>query len=370
MTPPSTAAPSAAAALALIKPEVRALAGYTLTAPPAPRKLNQNESPYDAPAAVKDAVLARVRETSWNRYPAFTPTDLLARLASRHDWMPDGVLVGNGSNELIQATLAVAVGPGTAVVTPVPTFALYQLLTTVYGGRHVAVPLRADFAFDLDALVAAVRRTSASVVVVNSPNNPTGTPLPEGGAQRLLEDTDALVVLDEAYQDFGGPTAVPLLAGHPRLVVLRTFSKAKALAGLRFGYALAHPDLAREIAKAKLPYNVNHVTLAAAAAALDAAPAMDDLVRRVRIARDRLATGLALIPGLRAYPTAANFVLVRCVARTAQHVFQALVERHGILVRDVSAGPGLEDCLRITAGTDDDVDAVLTALKTICGGEV
>src|SRR6266705_3006012 len=298
MRPP--VAPSADAALAVIKPEVRAQTAYALDAPPATRKLNQNESPFDAPPAVKQAVLRAMQDDPWNRYPPFTPAELVARLAARHGWVADGVLVGNGSNELIQATLAVTVGAGTPVVTPVPTFSLYRLLTAVFGGRHVPVSLGRDFSFDVDALVHAVRETRAPVVLVNSPNNPTGTPLPEGGAERLLAETEALVVLDEAYQDFGGPTAIPLLARAPRLVVLRTFSKAMALAGLRFGYALAHPAVAAEIAKAKLPYNVNRVTLAAAVAALDAGEVLARRTEEVRHNRDLLYQKLCAIGGLRA----------------------------------------------------------------------
>src|SRR5207247_329 len=195
-------------------------------------------------SSLKEAVLAAVRAAPWNRYPPFAPTELLERLAARHGWVADGVLVGNGSNELIQATLSVTVGAGTPVVTPVPTFSLYRLLAAVYGGRHVPVPLTPDFEFDVDALARAACHARARAVVVNSPNNPTGTPFPDGAVERLLAETEALVVMDEAYQDFGGPTAIPLLPDHPRLVVLRTFSKAMSLAGLRFGYALAHPAVA------------------------------------------------------------------------------------------------------------------------------
>ena len=368
MRPSPAALPTADAALALIKPRVRALAGYALQAPEARRKLNQNESPFDVPAAVKDAVLARMREAPWNRYPAFAPDELLARLAERHDWTPDGVLVGNGSNELIQATLAVTVADGSAVVTPVPTFTLYRLLSEVFGGRHVGVPLTPDFEFDLEALVRGAVAANARVVVVNTPNNPTGTPLPEGGVERLLSETEALIVVDEAYQDFGGSSAVPLLARHPRLVVLRTFSKAMSFAGLRFGYALAHPAVAREIAKAKLPYNVNRVTLAAAQVALDAREAFADGTRRIREARDRLSRRLQEVPGLRAFPSAANFVLIRCEARPAAEVFRRLLEEHGILIRDVSAAAGLDGCLRITAGTTEDVDAVVDGLAAIFAG--
>lgn len=356
---------SADAALALIKPEVRAVPAYGLVAPAAARKLNQNESPQDVPEAVKAAVLERARRAPWHRYPAFTPHELLARLAARHGWTPDGVLVGNGSNELIQASLAVTVGAGTAVISAVPTFTLYRLLTVVNGGRFVGVPLTADFAFDVTALVRAARDAQARVIVLNSPNNPTGSALPPDAVRRLLDETEALILVDEAYQDFGGPTAVPLLADEPRLVVLRTFSKAMALAGLRFGYALAHPAIAAEIAKAKLPYNVNHITLAAAHVVLDQAAVFAERVAAIRAQAQRLARALRDICGLRAFPTAANFVLIRCETVPAATVFRRLVDEYGILVRDVSAGAGLAECLRITAGDAADVDAVLAALAAI-----
>src|SRR2546426_472291 len=272
--------PAVAAALARIKPEVRAQQAYTLTAPAAARKLNQNESPFDAPDGVKDAVLTAARAAPGTRSPPSPPADLLERIARRHGWTPDGVLVGNGSNELIQATLAVTVGQGTPVVTPVPTFTLYGLLAAVYGGRHVGVPLTPAFEFDVAALIRAVRDTRAPVVVVNSPNNPTGTPLPEGSTERLLEE--------------------------------RT--------------------------------------------------------RAVRESRDLLCRRLRAVPGLLAFPSAANFVLVRCLARPGTEVFHRLATEHGIVVRDVSrGGPGLENCLRITAGTHEDVDAVVAALAAILG---
>lgn len=363
------APPSADAALALIKPQVRELSAYGLVAPTARRKLNQNESPLDVPEPVKAAVLERAGRAAWHRYPAFTPSDLLERLGDRHGWTADGVLVGNGSNELIQATLAVTVGAGTVVVSAVPTFTLYRLLSVVNGGRFVGVPLTSDFAFDVPALIRAARDQAAGVIVVNSPNNPTGSAVPADGVARLLDETEALVVVDEAYQDFGGPTAVPLLARHARLVVLRTFSKSMALAGLRFGYALAHPAVAAQVAKAKLPYNVNQITLAAAHVVLDHAGEFAARVAGIRAQRDRLLSGLGAVRGLRVFPSAANFVLFRCDAVPAATVFRRLVDDYGILVRDVSAAPGLAECLRVTAGEPADVDAVVVALAAIFGGK-
>ena len=348
-----------------MKPGVRAQAGYTLRAPAARRKLNQNECPLDLPPPLKRAILDAAAAAPWQRYPEFVPTELLARLAAHYGWVPDGVLAGNGSNELIQATLSVVLGPGDAVVAPSPTFSLYRLLTGVFGGRYVPVPLGEDFGYDVDRIVAAAVGERARVVVLNSPNNPTGSALPAGAVERVLRDTDALVLCDEAYQEFGGPSAIPLLRRSSRLVVLRTFSKAMGMAGLRFGVALAHPALAAELAKGKLPYNVNLVTLAAAAAALREAPLFAARTREIVATRDRFLPALAALPGIAVYPTAANFVLIRCRTLPAREVFRRLHDEFGILVRDLSHAGELAECLRISIGTDEDMDAVLAALKEI-----
>jgi histidinol-phosphate aminotransferase len=359
--------PPASEALALIKPGVRGQQGYTLASRPAQRKLNQNESPFDFPPELKREVLEQVAGQRWQRYPEFVPQDLLADLAEHYGWRADGVLVGNGSNELIQATLGVTLGSGDPLVAPSPTFSLYRLLTTVFGGRYVPVSLGDDFAFDVDRLIEAAQRERARIVVLNSPNNPTGSILPDGAVERILEQTEALVLCDEAYQEFGGPTGIPLLERSSRVVVLRTFSKAMGLAGLRFGVALAHPAVAREIAKGKLPYNVNVITLAAAQTALRHISTLAAMTREVVATRERFLARLRVVPGIRVFPTAANFVLIRCLALPAVQVFNRLYDDYGILVRDVSSAPGLAECLRISIGTDEDMDAVIVALRQIVG---
>jgi histidinol-phosphate aminotransferase len=362
--------PDASDGLALIKPSVRAQVAYTLTAPPVRHKLNQNESPFDFPPELKRQVLDRVLAQPWQRYPEFAPPELLALLAQRYGWVTEGVLVGNGSNELIQSTLSVALEAGDGVVAPSPTFSLYRLLTTVLGGRYLPVPLDQGFDFDVERLIEVARRERARVIVLNSPNNPTGSALPEGAVERILARTEALVLCDEAYQDFGGPTAIPLLAQSSRLVVLRTFSKAVGLAGLRFGLALAHPTVAREIAKGKLPYNVNLMTLVAARTALDHAPTLAARTRQVVETRDRFVARLRQLQGITVYPTAANFVLLRAGAIPAKELFRRLRDEYGILVRDVSDTAQLAECLRISIGTAEDMDAVLAAMGQILADRV
>jgi histidinol-phosphate aminotransferase len=367
ITGPAGLPPRAADGLALIKPAVRSQVGYTLASPSAPRKLNQNESPFDFPPELKQEVFNLVAGQLWQRYPEFVPRDLQTALAAHYGWVPDGVLVGNGSNELIQATLAVTLGAGDSVVAPSPTFSLYRLLSEVLGGRYVPVPLGDDFTYDVDRLIESARRERARVVVLNSPNNPTGSALPDGAVERFLAETDALIVCDEAYQDFGGPSALPLLARSSRVVVLRTFSKAFGLAGLRFGLALAHPAVIREIAKGKLPYNVNLITQAAARVALRHASLLTARTQEVIATRDRFIARIRQLEGISVYPTAANFVLIRSRGLSATHLFQRLHQDYGILVRDVSGSAELAECLRISIGTIEDMDAVIEALEQILG---
>jgi histidinol-phosphate aminotransferase len=354
--------------LRLIKPSVRTQPAYTLDAPRAERKLNQNEAPDDFPADLKREVMARVLARPWHRYPEFTPRSLSLRLAQHYDWDADGLLVGNGSNELIQATMAVSVERDDVVVAPAPTFSLYRLLTSVFGGRYVGVPFASDFRYDIDRLIRTAQRDEAKVLVLNTPNNPTGSSLRRSDVERALAETEGLVVCDEAYIEFGGESAIPLLATNSRLVVLRTFSKALGLAGLRFGVALAQPTVAREIAKAKLPYNVNVVTLEAAEVALEHHDRIDERVADVVARRVHLMASLRRLSGVRVFDSAANFLVVRCIAVPARVVFQRLHQEFGILVRDISGGIDLEECLRISVGTDDDIEAVIAAMTTIFGG--
>jgi histidinol-phosphate aminotransferase len=344
------------------------MGAYTLR-PYEPRiKLNQNESPYDVPGALKERIARRLVERPWNRYPPFVARELTDAAAEYTGWPAAGVLVGNGSNELIQALLAVTVGEGVAVVIPEPTFTLYRLMTTVNGGTAVSVPMDAALAFDVDGIVAAARAADAAVVVLCTPNNPTGSALDADEILRIHDETDAIVVVDQAYVEFGGADAIPLLHGRPRLVVLRTFSKAMAMAGLRAGYLLADPALATEIAKAKLPYNMNFITEVAAAAVLREPALLEPSIAAIRHQRDALVAGLRGIRGLDVFESAANFVLFRvepAASVTHTALFERLLAEHGILVRDVSGYPMLDGCLRVNAGTPEETDAFLDAVAHI-----
>ena len=349
-----------------IKPRVRALRAYTLAPARASVKLNQNENPWDAPARIKAECLRRLGERPWSRYPDFVPAGLHERLADFAGWRADGVLAGNGSNELIQALLMVTVGEGKRVLIPEPTFTLYRQVATVLGGEVLSVPLDRDLGFDAAALSQAVKDFSPAVTIICSPNNPTGCRLGERELAELLELSAGLVVVDEAYFEFSGRTVVPLLERHSNLVVLRTFSKAMALAGLRVGYLLAAPGLAREIAKALLPYNLNVVSQTAASVALELYEAeIKPLVERIVGERERLRSALAGVEGLAPVPSHANFMVVRSALEPG-FVFSELLKRD-ILIRDVSGYPMLKQFFRVSVGTPRENDLLLASLGEVFG---
>jgi histidinol-phosphate aminotransferase len=345
-----------------VKPAVRSIAAYTLAARAAPVKVNQNENPYDLPEGVKRRVMETATARAWSRYPGFEPRELLDGLAAFSGWKAEGILAGNGSNEMIEALLLVTVAPGTRVVIPEPTFTLYALLTRILGGDAIRVPLGPELEYNAAELGRVREELAAPVTIVCSPNNPTGGVLDKDDVARLCEGGDGLVVVDEAYHEFSGQTMVPLLSRHPNLVVLRTFSKAMAMAGLRVGYLLAAPELVREVNKARLPYNVNFFSQTAALAAIAEWPSLRANVDRIVAAREDLLYHLYRVPGIRPFPSKANFVLFEVLEADPRAVFES-VYRRGVLIRDVTSYPRLSRCLRVSVGSDEENEAFLGALR-------
>lgn len=343
----------------VIKPEVRGLTAYTLKHFDADVKLDQNENPYELPTDIKREVMDRVLRRPWGRYPEFVPSGVIKTLAKFTDWSEEGILVGNGSNELIQASLSVTLGPGKRIAVPQPTFTLYKLMATTLQASVDPVFLHSDtLEFDADKLIAAAR--TDDVIVICTPNNPTGNLLDRDVLKAVLKNAKGIVIVDEAYHEFSGQTALPFLAGHRNLILLRTFSKAMAMAGLRFGYMMADPEIAREVYKSKLPYNVNIFTLAAAEVVIEKHEVLNRGIAALIRERDRLFAELQKRPALRAFPSQANFILIR-TDKPARELFDALYSQ-GVLIRDVSSYPLLERCLRISIGTPEENARVLSAL--------
>jgi histidinol-phosphate aminotransferase len=350
----------------VIKPEVRALRAYSLSPHRASVKLNQNENPWDAPLRIKEEVLRRFTARNWSRYPDFVPRSLHERLAQFAEWKPDGILAGNGSNELIQAVLMVTMAPGKRVLISEPTFMLYRQVATVLGGDVESVLLTPDLKYDSEALLNTVEARQPDVTIICSPNNPTGCVIDEAALRSILRASRGLVVVDEAYHEFAEHSVVPLLHEHENLIVLRTFSKAMAFAALRVGYLLAAPALVREIGKALLPYNLNAFSQIAAEVAMENYEReLRPLVKQIIAERDRVFAALSGMDGLNPVPSLANFLIVKS-ATDPKRIFTDLL-KHDILIRDVTGYPMLGEYFRFSVGTPDENDRLLKAIREICG---
>jgi histidinol-phosphate aminotransferase len=353
--------------LSSIKPRVRELRPYSLRPERGRVKLNQNENPWDVPARIKQETMRRLSDRAWSRYPDFVPQRLHERLSEFSGWRADGIVAGNGSNELIQALLMVAVGEGKRVLISEPTFSLYRQIATVLEGEVISCPLKEDLTYDVIALRDAVVQFHPAVTIICSPNNPTACVISDEDLCSLLQSTKGLVVVDEAYHEFAEHSVVRLLREHNNLVVLRTLSKAMAMAGLRVGYLLAAPELTQEIKKAVPPYNLNIVSQAAAEVAVEMyEDELQPLVRQIISERGRLLDSLREIKGLTPVASHSNFILVRSVINP-QQVFSKLIERD-ILIRDVSGYPMLSDYVRFSVGTPEENDLLLEALREIFEG--
>jgi histidinol dehydrogenase len=347
-----------------VRPTVRPLAAYGPPRDPAAVPLHLNESPHDLPQPLKEELSAELLRSDWSKYPITEGSKLAQDLARAAAVDPAGVLVGNGSNELLQLLLLATLQPGDAVVVAQPSFSLYRLQAAALGARVVEVALRAadgSFRFDPGALAMAAREHAAKLILLGSPNNPTGTRLPREGLEQLLRETFALIGIDEAYRDFCGQDFAPLLAAHPRLVLFRTFSKALAAASLRCGSLFGHPTLVEELRKVQLPYNLSAATSRIARALLARPQLVASRAAEVVAERERVGAALASL-GLRVHPSGANFLLFEQERRPAAELHAALFRR-GVLIRNVSDTHGLGRALRVSIGARDANDAFLAALK-------
>ncbi len=274
------------------------------------------------------------------------------------------LMLGNGSDELIHLMIQACARPAATVLSPWPSFEMYDLSSRFNGCRFVGVPLTADFALDRDAMLAALRAHRPALVFIAWPNNPTGNLFERSTVEAVLDAAPGLVVIDEAYLPFAQDTWLAHLAQRPNLLILRTLSKL-GLAGIRLGYLCGDPAWIGEFNKVRPPYNVNVLTLAVAEFMLERRGLLDEQAGLLRVERARVLALLRQLAGLTAFDSAANFLLFRVDGGSAgaQRVFAALKER-GILIKNrTHVHPLLEGCLRVTVGTPQENDAFVAALK-------
>jgi histidinol-phosphate aminotransferase len=345
-----------------VRPELRALGAYHLDLTPSRHKLDQNEVPWDLPRRFKVAVAERLLAADWARYPDFHADELRRDLGRLHGHPFAGVLVGNGSNELLSVALTALVAPGSEVLGAEPSFGLYRSFVLKAGGLPHFLPPRADLRIPVDELEAEVERDPRRPLLLCTPNNPTGDALPVERVERLLDRLEAPLLLDNAYGEFCRFDYRPLLARYPHLVLFRTFSKAWSLAGLRLGYLLADPRLVTELIKVKLPYNLGHPGMIAGRVALEAEAAARRRVALLVARRPQWSAMLAEA-GFEVFPSEANFVLVRAAPPERAKEIQGDLEARSIRVRDVGGYPGLAGCLRVSIGTGASLRAMRAALN-------
>ncbi len=341
---------------------VRALEGYHSPQLDVSVRLNTNESPYEPPDEFVDAWLDALRKLPLNRYPDRAATDLRAALARQLGHPPERIFCANGSNEVLQTLLLAYGGPGRSVAVFEPSYALHAHIARITGTEVVVGERRADFSVDPAVARALIEEHAPTIVFVCSPNNPTGTVEPAATIEALLAaDGDHLVVVDEAYGEFAPWSALELVRDDRALVVVRTYSKVWSMAALRLGFAVAPRWVVDELEKVVLPYHLAAATQIAGRLALELGDEMDDRVRRLVEERERVAAELGRIDGVTVYPSGANFLLFR-PAGDGHERWERMVEQ-GVLVRDFSRWPRLDDCLRVTIGTPEENDAFLVALR-------
>ena len=352
----------------LIRPEIRALNAYHVPDSAGLIKLDAMENPYAWPDALREDWLATLRGAALNRYPDPQGMELQQALREAMGIPAEmALLLGNGSDELIQMLAMAVAAPGAkgprTVLSLEPGFVMYRMIALFAGLDYVGVPLRAeDFALDLDATLAAIDREQPALVFIAYPNNPTGNLFDPAAIEQIIQASPGLVIVDEAYAPFTDHSFLRRLGDWPNLLVLRTVSKM-GLAGLRLGYLVGPTAWLTQIDKLRLPYNINVLTQASGTFALRHRATLDEQTKRIRADRAVLFDALASIDALSPFPSDANFILVRTEPGRAGNLFAGLRER-GVLIKNLDgAYPLLADCLRVTVGTPDENSALIYALR-------
>lgn len=343
----------------LIKPEVRKLKAYFVDETPYRVKLDAMENPFSLPEDVRQNIVDAVSGAAVNRYPDPSAAKLKEAIAELWGIGTKRMILGNGSDELIQMIILAFGGP---VLIPAPTFAMYEISSRALSQEVAVVPLGKDFSLNADKVLKKAKETKAKVIFLANPNNPTGNRFSDEAVQKILNRTNAAVVIDEAYFSFSGKSFLPVLKDHPNMIILRTLSKI-GFAGLRIGVLTASAKVIDQLNKVRLPYNINTLSQAAAVAALGRRDVLNQQISLLISSRQRLYNELSAVKGITAYPSETNFILFRTVT-DATRIHEKLKEA-GILIKDLNRPGPLKNCLRVTVGTPEENNEFITRLHKI-----
>jgi histidinol-phosphate aminotransferase len=352
----------------LIRDDVRRLKAYEAPEISCEVKLDAHENPYPLPGKIREKVLKALSPVFLNRYPDSGAKELKKIIATQFGVKVENIMLGNGSDELIQAIIAAFGGSPGKVLYPVPTFSMYRIISKSLGQIPIEVPLEKDFDLDIASMLSSIKKERPGVIFLSYPNNPTGNFFSREKIIEIIEKAEAAVVLDEAYFDFSKRTFLPLLKKYENLIILRSLSKI-GLAGLRVGVLIARPEVVKEINKVRLPYNVNSLSQAVARVVLENRKEIDRQIKEIIKERERLYKELLGINGIKPFPTEANFILFR-TSKSADKVYQGLIN-NGVLIRNMNQSTGsfgkglLSNCLRVTIGTPEENRFFLNALKGV-----
>lgn len=330
-------------------------------------KVNANESNLNMPPMVEERLMARLSSVAFNRYPNEQVETLAQQIAVNFNLSKENVLIANGSSEILEKLFFAFGGRGRKIVYPQPSFSMYKIYAKFSASTGVPVDLKEEYTFDAAAFVDAVKENRASLAVICSPNNPTGTKIPLADIEYVAKNIECAFVIDEAYVEFDGGTAVGLMKEYPHMMVARTFSKAYGLASARVGYLLADKKIIEMVSKACMPYHVNVLSAVTA----DIVYQMrDEYVPRIQMSiaeRKRMSELLKQIDGMEVYPSVTNFILVKHPKAVAINEY---LESIGIGVRSFGNAPRLTNCLRISMGTREENDTWYKAIKDFVEGNV
>ncbi len=350
-----------------IRPAIRDIAAYHVPDPGQLIKLDAMENPYHWPADMVDEWLELLRGAELNRYPDPAARGLIGPLREAMG-VPEGMslLLGNGSDEIIQILALALAGPKRTVVAPEPSFVMYRMIATFSGMDYVGVPLKEDFSLDRGAMQQAIEELNPALIYLAYPNNPTGNLFAEADIEFVLRQSPGLVVVDEAYHAFAGKSFMSRLGEFDNLLVMRTVSKL-GLAGLRLGMLAGPQAWLEQFDKVRLPYNINVLTQASAAFALRHHHVFEEQSATIRAEREQLFAALQGLAGVEPFPSAANFILFRVPAGQADSLFES-IKAQGVLIKNMRASSGpLADTLRVTVGTLEENAAFLEALQVALG---
>jgi len=348
----------------LLNPALKNIATYTVEGgQQAEIKLNQNESPFDVPMWLKEEIVGEFIKESWNRYPDILPYRGMRAYAGFLGISPDSVMMSNGSNEMLYTIFLAALAPGRKVLIPDPSFSLYAKIAMLLQSQIIGVPMLPNLDFDTEAIIRTARDEAVDFIVISTPNNPTSKSLSFEEVRLIAESCDAIVLVDEAYIEFSRQRSIlELINELPNLIVLRTMSKALALAGIRIGFAIANPVLMGELAKPKIPFASSRLAEITITKVLANYSLVEDAVSYILHEREKLYNALGSLEGVTLFESDTNFLIIR--VNNAESIFQRL-RSAGILVRNVSGYHLMENCLRFNVGLVEENQRLIEQLSSL-----